>query len=391
LVSSNEIFTRRLSRYYASALLLIACLALASHLIQRAAGRNIEGMAEIINVSGRQRMLSQRIPSLVAQYELGNPQAKEDLKAAIAQFESEHLRLSRGDLADDSSPNDPHLIQDLYFSGLHPVDAEVRAFINDAKQAASLPANDPALPAISVRLFAEARAPLLDALDRVVAIRQQESDAKFHRLRALQIAILAVMFAALALEAQFIFRPMVRKILEFGGEILRLASTDSLTGVANRRGFLVRANNELVRSRRYSRSLSLLMIDADRFKRINDTYGHAGGDAALVALSHDLQRNLRPSDILGRMGGEEFAVLLPETDRAGAIILAERLRGSIESLQIEHAGRLIALTVSIGIAEVEPDCQTIEDAMHTADRLLYRAKVGGRNRTVSKESAEFAN
>jgi len=379
-----------LSHYYATALLLIGCLALASHLIQRTAARNIEGMAEIINVSGRQRMLSQRIASLVAQDELGDPTAREDLKAAIAQFETAHQRLSRGDLADNSSPTDSYLIQNLYFAGPHSVDSEVRTFIADAQQAATLPAKDPALPAISARIFSEAHAPLLDALDHVVLMRQRESEAKFHRLRALQIAILIIMFAALGLEAQFIFRPMVRKILEFGREILRLASTDFLTGVANRRGFLASANAELLRTRRYNRSLSLLMLDADRFKRINDSYGHAGGDAALVALSKAIEQNLRPSDLLGRMGGEEFAVLLPETDRAGAITLAERLRTAIESLRIEYANRVIALTVSIGVVEVASDCQTIDSAMQAADRFLYRAKLSGRNRSVSQEAGEVA-
>ena len=138
MVTPQEFSTQRLSRYYASALLLIACLALASHLVQRSAARNIEGMAEIINVSGRQRMLSQRIASLVAQYELGDTSVRADLNAAIAEFESAHQRLSRGDLADNSSPNDPHLIEKLYFDGPHSVDSEVRRFLVDARQAAGL-------------------------------------------------------------------------------------------------------------------------------------------------------------------------------------------------------------------------------------------------------------
>jgi len=388
LVSPNEFSTRKLSRYYAVALLLIGFLALASHQVQRSAAGNIESMAGIINVSGRQRMISQRIASLVAQYQLGDASARQALMSSIADFETAHQRLSRGDLADNSSPNDPHLIQHLYFDGPHPVDAEIRSFIADAKHAASLPANDPALPAIAARLYAESRAPLLNALDHVVQARQQESESKVQRLRILQTAILLIMFLALLLEARFIFRPMVRKIQEFSNEILRLASTDFLTGVANRRGFFAGCTTELKRARRYQRPLSLLMLDADRFKQINDTYGHPAGDATLIALCQTLARNLRPSDIMGRVGGEEFAILLPETQASGAAALAERLRREVELLRIPHGDRSIELTISIGVAEVPSDCLAIDTAIQIADRCLYSAKVSGRNCVVLEPSTE---
>lgn len=166
-------------------------------------------------------------------------------------------------------------------------------------------------------------------------------------------------------------------------QLLRLALTDELTGVLNRRAFLDRAEQELARARRTGRPLGILMADIDHFKVINDTHGHATGDAALKRFTASFKVNLRVSDVFGRLGGEEFAILLPETDRAGCVITAERLRRAVERLELEIDGTKITFTASFGVASFTlgaGTADTVAAALLRADQALYRAKNHGRNR-----------
>jgi diguanylate cyclase (GGDEF)-like protein/PAS domain S-box-containing protein len=159
-----------------------------------------------------------------------------------------------------------------------------------------------------------------------------------------------------------------------------LASRDPLTGVANRRHFFERAAEEFARSRRYKRPLSILMLDIDHFKPINDRYGHQRGDEVLKVLCGMSKTRLRDVDLLARIGGEEFTVLLPETDAEGARIVAERLREFVAGLKVETEGAEIRWTISIGLAALLPSDTSSEDCLRRADKALYRAKDGGRNR-----------
>ncbi len=165
-------------------------------------------------------------------------------------------------------------------------------------------------------------------------------------------------------------------------ELRRLATTDPLTGVSNRRHFKQVAECEIARARRYCRPLSLVMFDIDHFKRINDRFGHQAGDGALVALTRTCANTLRDSDVLGRLGGEEFAVLLTETDTVGALTIAERLRQTVAALTVPVGEDIIRFTISLGISELESE-ETLDDLLRRADQALYRAKQQGRNRAVN--------
>jgi diguanylate cyclase (GGDEF)-like protein len=159
------------------------------------------------------------------------------------------------------------------------------------------------------------------------------------------------------------------------------AHTDPLTQVANRGRFIDVANEELARCRRYGHPLSLWMIDVDHFKDLNDTYGHQAGDVALKSLMVTSRQALRDWDIVGRMGGEEFAVLLPETDATQALQVAERLRQTVATAAIPIGeGRVVHLTVSTGIATLHDDDTTVETLLSLADEALYEAKRRGRDR-----------
>lgn len=167
-------------------------------------------------------------------------------------------------------------------------------------------------------------------------------------------------------------------------QLARLAHTDGLTGLVNRRHFLAQAERELSRSIRYGREMSILMVDADLFKSINDQHGHAAGDSTLKKLAAIFQGTLRATDLAGRFGGEEFAVLLPETDHAMAIESAERLRKVVETSTVPlKTGLPLQFTVSIGVSSLISRNDNLDQLINLADQGLYLAKNAGRNRVCS--------
>jgi diguanylate cyclase (GGDEF)-like protein len=165
-------------------------------------------------------------------------------------------------------------------------------------------------------------------------------------------------------------------------ELERLASTDQLTGIANRRRFLEEVENEFQRCKRYNLSFAFLMIDIDHFKKINDSYGHEAGDKVLIDFCNICVRDLRTTDNFGRLGGEEFGILLPQTDCDRAINIAERLRQSVELFSFPISDNFIKVTVSIGCTTLDSKDNSPKDIMKRADKALYEAKQYGRNRLV---------
>ncbi len=165
------------------------------------------------------------------------------------------------------------------------------------------------------------------------------------------------------------------------GKLELEANQDYLTGLSNRRHFMERGEIELARVQRYGESLSAFMLDIDHFKNINDTHGHKAGDIVLQKLSHLLRETLRAVDIIGRIGGEEFAVLLPETGLQEAVEIAERLREIIaHSVVILEAGLPLHFTVSIGVATLKDKSVNLDILLSLADKAMYQAKGGGRNK-----------
>jgi diguanylate cyclase (GGDEF)-like protein len=159
------------------------------------------------------------------------------------------------------------------------------------------------------------------------------------------------------------------------------ATTDPLTQLKNRRAFFDNAEKFFSQARRYHSDLSVMLLDIDHFKRINDTHGHHGGDEALSHLAAVLSQMIRSEDTVARIGGEEFGVLMPDTNRLGAAVLAERMRAAAEREPFVLAGRTVHVTVSIGIASFGPDgYDSFDQLMSAADRRLYLAKSSGRNR-----------
>ncbi len=190
------------------------------------------------------------------------------------------------------------------------------------------------------------------------------------------------------LESPRLFIGLVRDVSErkaMEAELRRLATTDGLTGVCNRRRYMELLTEEVERAVRYGHSLSVVMLDIDHFKRLNDTYGHAAGDAALKVFATRIGERLRRLDTVGRLGGEEFALILPDTTLADAVTLVEALRANQEAAEQDFEGEVLRFTMSVGVSSLTADCATADHLLAAADKALYQAKNGGRNRVVVAE------
>jgi diguanylate cyclase (GGDEF)-like protein len=165
-------------------------------------------------------------------------------------------------------------------------------------------------------------------------------------------------------------------------EVKQFAITDELTGAYNRRGLFELGKREVERARRYNRSLSAIMVDADKFKSINDTFSHAVGDQVLKILAERFKECIREVDILGRYGGDEFVILLPETDLQNSIPVAERLRRSICDTGFDTTTGNITMSISVGVAELSADIDTFDQLVEKADQAMFNAKASGSNRVV---------
>lgn len=194
-------------------------------------------------------------------------------------------------------------------------------------------------------------------------------------LHLFNVATMLVLLAALA-SYYFILINRAEAALR------RMATTDPLTQLSNRRHLLAAGQAEVGRLQRYGRPLAVILADVDHFKAINDRHGHDVGDAVLCAVSRALQRGLRNIDHVGRWGGEEFLMLLPETSLDGALQLAERLRQDVSRLRPSPEGDEVALTMTFGVAAVQPG-DTLEEAIARADHALLGGKRDGRNRVVA--------
>ncbi|MBP1777958.1 MAG: hypothetical protein H6Q86_3969 [candidate division NC10 bacterium] len=184
------------------------------------------------------------------------------------------------------------------------------------------------------------------------------------------------------------FNAMADKLAQSQALLRELSTRDSLTGLLNYREFQRQLTEEAERSRRYGRPFSLLMLDIDHFKAINDTYGHLAGDKALRGLAALIRAEVRPTDIVARYGGEEFVLVLPETDGPGALTLAERLRARVAGHAISvTADQTASLTVSIGLASYPDETDSVQKLVSAADRALYAAKSAGRNRVCRWDGA----
>ncbi|MBP7062707.1 diguanylate cyclase [Ferrovibrio sp.] len=380
--SPEERVARRITFSYVVGLAFIAVLAGCLHLLLDSVIAKQNDAATVINIAGRQRMLSQRIALtaniLVLHDERG---ARLLLSDAITLFERSHRALQQGDADLGISSRPSRHVLALY-DGPEGANAIVRDFIADARIIASNVGHDAEVDAALSRVTLLASGRLLAQLDGIVQKLEQETRASIRQLQNVQTTVLVVIVLTLIAEAVFVFRPLVGRIRGYMHELYSLATVDALTRLTNRRRFMEQFAQMHALGARTGLPLAVVVFDIDHFKRINDSHGHAAGDCVLAEVAALAQSCCRSTDLVGRIGGEEFAILLPNTGIMGALMLAEKVRAAIAGAQISDGHVAIPVTASFGVAEARSD-ETHHDAMRRADTALYAAKQQGRNQVAS--------
>ena len=374
--------TKSLTIAYIVALTAIAASSLVAHgLLDRVIART-QTSSTIINISGRQRMLSQRIDLFAHKVVAGDKAAIPILKGLIDKFEQGHqaIILQNGELGLSLalSPN----LKSIYFNAPDALDIKSRAFITAARVVQN--STNPAATYAALQQIDQAAIDtLLPVLDKAVHAFTDESIASIHSLRTTQLIVLAVLLITLLLEALFIFRPLVARVKKGFAQLFTLAMHDALTGIPNRRYFMEEATRLIALAQRHGSNLAFIMLDIDHFKKINDLYGHAVGDEVIKKTTRLMQSVLRASDLIGRLGGEEFAVILPYSDLANAVKIAEKLRLAISESShnfaiadnlAEHID--VKWTVSVGVTDMLLKDQ-LSGMSKRADDALYSAKIMG--------------
>ena len=372
---------------YLLALLVVASIALTSHVLANRIIVMQSLTAVLVQTTERQRALSQKITRFALQSADGTlpaTTASAQINELTRRIESAQRQLIDGDPALGLPAADSPEAHDLYFGPNFHLQQQVLDFLAHARAFAAQPTpalSDPHLQAI----VAAVDGPLLSGLEAATAMYQSASDRDIRRLHYLRNTLTALMMLVLVLEALLIYRPLFHRLTGATSLLLKVSTTDFMTGLLNRRAFLAAAERELSVSSRSHIPCCLLLIDLDCFKNVNDTYGHPAGDLVLQSFAAVAHRSRRDGDLVGRMGGEEFALMLPATDLAGGTQVAERLRSAFAASRVTADGRTIAATISTGML-----CTTggaLTECIAHADRLLYQAKHGGRNRVVAARTA----
>jgi diguanylate cyclase (GGDEF)-like protein len=373
---------RREATIYALALAFLAVLSLASYLIIDSIVSRQQHMASVLSVSGRQPMLSQRIAMLGLQ--LSDSKSVQDrdntvtqLREAVDLMRRSHRDLTEGSLALGIDPPKNRDLRAIYFSPPNDLNRKVTDFLAAAdKVLVSIEQNAPSQTVhASAQVVVLANTSLLDSLAAAVSQYAADSEALFRQSQIRVLFVTAAMLIALTTEALFVFRPLYFRIRT----LVDMAQSDPLTGCFNRRSLLESAARDFSRTRRAGSPLSVILLDIDHFKLINDTYGHAAGDAVIRTLTEVVKNAIRTADLLGRMGGEEFVVFLPDTDTISALLVAEKLRCLLEQSVVKFEQHTIAFTASFGVAQMSEQDDDPLALIERADTQMYQAKHDGRN------------
>lgn len=376
---------RMMTRIYVISLSIIALLAIAAHMLLNSVIEQQLQTGKIINISGQQRMLTQRATLFTLDYlETGSSDAKRTAQQAIDQMISNHQALLSEHYKALSNNQPSGLSNDmlnLYFNKDNNVDKQLARFVSLISDTlASPPRNIEVFSSENLEFKQMAKEPLLTALNDVVSLYEKESLDEVDNLRSAQQVVLIITIFTILIEAVFVFRPMVSKISSFARRLQWEATHDYLSGIYNRRAFFMIGEKLLHSSKRNKKPSSIIMIDIDKFKVVNDNYGHAAGDIAIQHVARITKENIRSSDVLARFGGEEFVILLPETNANGAVTLAEKIRIKINETPLSVKNKHITISASFGVSASSLSDDSLELLIQKADDRLYVAKESGRNK-----------
>ncbi len=408
---------KALTYAYITAFALIALLTVSSHILTNYIMNKQRESAEISYNLGRQRGLVEQVSRHASSYyNQGGDLDKRLLIKAIEDVERSHRYITQAILSPEtiggaigktiggsagesigafiemltgeavSSSNS--VLYKVYYDEPYQLDGAIKKFLEKARWFAEFPAHNKgpsrtnALEDISTQRINI----LLLSLDVSLESYQNETVEKIIRFYNMQTISAMIIIIVLLAEASFIFRPLVARINSFHKILLKQALEDPLTGLDNRRAFTNKAEIEIKRAKREHLPIIVVLTDLDKFKLVNDTYGHDVGDLVLQQFAKILKSSLREIDIIGRIGGEEFALVLTRTNRKKAMQILERLRKKVETTPCLYTDpktgdtASLSYTVSIGCLCVVPEeNDTLDDYLKQADDMLYKAKDAGRN------------
>lgn len=227
---------------------------------------------------------------------------------------------------------------------------------------------------------------LLRGIQRAIAAQTDDTVILIQAFSVVVSTLLFLQRRSLSRDLLTLNQQLERRVAERTQALQRLAAEDNLTGISNRRDFYDQAKAEFESFKRYGHPFTLAVLDIDKFKSINDTYGHIGGDTVLQGFAREVASLIRKNDLWGRIGGEEFALLLPHTPLQDGVIVLEKIRRHIQEFQfVVSSGQVISTTVSIGATDSRVTVPGLEELIQEADQRLYRAKACGRNQVVYRD------
>jgi diguanylate cyclase (GGDEF)-like protein len=380
---------KKYRRIFLSTFALIAILITASIVIIDYIAAEEAHMVEVNDIGGRQRMLSERTVHLLLEYAVeNNPDARGQIikliENSLQKFDKTHQLLIRGQLSDDETVIFSDSIDNIFFDGPEFLDLKARIFIYNTREVLDREWSPGLISSYYLIQLREAtKQDLHSSLDALAAQYTANSKSRITRLRVIVAILLGGIVVVLCMVGVLVFNPMFKRIEAQEQELHNLAFIDPLANCHNRRSFLASADTAFERSKRYKHTFAILYIDIDRFKDINDNYGHAVGDEAIKEMTRICLENIRDSDILGRIGGDEFGVILQECGLGYATRTAEKLRERISNHIVSSKLGKIKFSISVGAATVEESDTDVGDTLKRADRNLYEAKRTGRNLVIA--------
>lgn len=393
-----------LARAYILALGIIAFLTIASHLITTYISEQQKESAAISHYLGQQRTMLQQTASYAGSFYNTNDEFDFNLMMqSLDELERVHKELL-------TTMHGKHFfmvkesqaLKRVFYHPPHNLNDRLANFYNMVRDFSQYDPQDRDKSKLEKRkevlgnITRQATDLLRPSIDAALDTYQAEildNVRYFYRIQhGATIFILVVLLA----EALFIFQPMIGKIRNYNSMLQRYALEDSLTGLNNRRAFMKGAETEMNKARRQKKAITVALLDLDHFKQINDTYGHEVGDTVLKHFASLLKKTFRAGDITGRIGGEEFAILLPQTNYDDTVAILQRLCDSAAGTPCEYnsggSKSSINYTVSIGFTgPVNIENQTIEELLARADQGLYKAKEEGRNRIATTDEVPVAS
>lgn len=395
----REISGRTVTWAYLLALGMIAVMTVISHIMTaHITTRQIEGV-EIAYKINRQRALVQDVVIHAGSYfEYGDKLDLDFLNQSMRELREGHNFLIRMvNQQDVWGHRDSPALYAIFFQPPFAADASFNKFMDATAFFVSLSVKEPAVArrAVLNEISSQLSAAVTRGLDVALENYQSEAMARIDVYARMQLYSVVLVLFVLALEGLLIFRPLVRRLEGYHQMLRRYALEDHLTGLNNRRAFMKRASGELQRAGRSGETVVVVLSDLDRFKSINDTYGHKVGDTVLRHFAEHMQKILRTEDVIGRIGGEEFAILLPRTSAEMGYQTIDRLREVIACTAcpyVDEAGQaqLLSYTASFGLVVTDGKGVNIDDLLALADTGLYQAKDRGRNCVVPVDSGQPA-